>query len=267
MDVFAYTNYQKYLQALTSGAKATKSVSELAELSGVQRSYFSNVLAGRANLNTDQGFRLSQGLHHNEAEQEYFLALIEYERASSTAYRVHLKAKLTASQTKNRSLTEKLTRETPPVDASVLLEYFSAWEYVAIHTLVSIPKFQTLEEISNALGLTIPYTETIIHKLEQWGLVRKVQGRYRWQAGNMHIPHDSPAILLYHREWREKALENARRVREKEVHFTSVYSVSEDDFEEMRTQILEFIKQYSQKAGESKEQNLVVMNLDHFKLV
>jgi uncharacterized protein (TIGR02147 family) len=266
-DIFKYNSYNKYLRDISDGNKAAYSVTQLARFAGVQRSYFSNVLGDRANLNADQGFRLSQGLHHNEAEQAYFLDLIEYERASSPEYKSHLKARLTAAQTKNRTVTEKLDREAPRLDETVLLEYFSSWECVAVHTLTSIPEFQTQEKIAGALRLPPEFVEKILQKLEDWKLIAKAQGRYTWLSGDMHVPHNSPAIALYHREWRERALENARRYPGQDVHFTSLYSVSEEDFQEMRSQILEFIKQYSQKASGSREQKAVVFNIDHFKLV
>jgi hypothetical protein len=52
----------------------------------------------------------------------------------------------------------------------------------------------------------------------------------QWASGNIHIPSNSAMVQLHHKNWHDKSIEDARLNPDNSLHFTSVYSVSQDDF-------------------------------------
>jgi uncharacterized protein (TIGR02147 family) len=265
MSIYEFDHYVDYLRALTKDADSAMTVRELAEAADVQRSYLSNILADKAQMNREQGYRLATHLGMDEAELTYFLNLIEIERAGSSKYQAYLKKKGAAMKKDSEQLKNKLNRSPQVLAQDIATEYFSCWEFSAVHLLTSIPEFRTLRKISKALHLTPREVQYFTDKLTEWGLVAKTKEGFNWLSGNVHIPAGSPIARLHQRNWRDRALENSKINDETSIHFTSVFSVSQADAENVRTKILKVIKEYSEQASRSKEETLLCLNIDLFK--
>lgn len=108
VSIFTYSSYIKYLNKMTDVSETRGILSRWAEAVGCQRSYLSNVLGGRANLNRDQGFRLSEFLGHSQSEKNYFLLLIEIEKDPSPSYKEHLLKSLQQLKREEENLQKKL---------------------------------------------------------------------------------------------------------------------------------------------------------------
>lgn len=263
ISVYEYSSYPKYLRALTKFSSSPLSVSALAVAAGVQRPYMSNVIAEKAFLSREQGYRLAKHLGLDNGEMNYLLTLVEIARAGSE-YREFLKQKCEKIKQESERLEDKLKRNTSKLDSQITAEYFSTWEFCAVHIIVSIPEYQTLKKISRALSIPPKATQICLDKLQRWGLIHRAQGRYQWKSGNVHLPAGSHITRLHHRNWRERAVENAKIEKNNSIHFTSVYSMAISDAEKARRQILQIIKDYSDNASRSKEETTVCLNVDLF---
>ncbi|WP_413290923.1 TIGR02147 family protein [Bdellovibrio sp. HCB337] len=266
LDIYEYNQYTQYLRDLTKRADSPLTVKELADAAHVQRPYISNVLAEKAHLSREQGFRLAKHLGLDDTGMNYFLNLIEIERAGSPQYQAYLEEKGLMMKKDSEQLKNKLKRNPPVLAQEIATEYFSSWEYCAVHLLTSIPEFRTLRKIAKALHLTPREAQFFIDKLVGWGLVGKVKDGYRWSSGNVHLPAGSPITRLHQRNWREQAVENSKINDETSVHFTSVYSMTNSDAEKARSKILKVIKEYNEQASRSKEETLVCLNVDLFNV-
>ncbi|MGZ3768696.1 MAG: TIGR02147 family protein [Bdellovibrio sp.] len=264
--LFSYSHYPKYLRDLTQEESSAMTVSELARIAQVQRPYMSNVLAERAQLNLEQAFRITRALQFDDEEQAYFMNLVEIERAAGAEYKMHLQERNDALKKASNKLENKLKRTVAALDLQMMSEYFSTWEYAAIHILVSIPEYQTVQNIAEVLNLSAGQVAPYLNKLIQWQLVEKKGTNYKWLSGDVHLPAKSSLVYLHHRNWRDRALEHSKRNPEKGVHFTSVYSISKKDYEKFKGMILDFLKQYNGDAVKSKEEQLVCFNVDFFSI-
>ncbi len=265
LSIFTYSSYIKYLNSLSKAAKNRGVLSRWAEAAGCQRSYLSNVLGGRAHFNRDQGFRLSEFLGHSERERSYFLLLIEIEKDPSPSYKEHLFKSLQQLKREEENLQKKLQRPAFQPE-TIQSTYYSSWHRSAIHVLSSIPKYQTLSSISEHLGISQLLTEKVLEELVAMGFVGREGARFFWQSGDIHVPEHSPLAALHHQHWRMKAIEDAQVKPDTSIHFTSLYSLSRNDLEELKFQLLEVIKSYNTKARTSKEEVLVCFNTDFFEV-
>lgn len=151
MDLFTSSDYKAYLSKLVEGS-SWGTISRLADAAGCQRSYFSKVLKGSIHLTTDHASGLCDYLKFSNEEADYFMALVELGRAATPAYRRRIHSKLKMLRDEHENLTMRLKRPAARLGEKEML-YYSAWYYSAIHILVSIPEFQSVEAIAKRLEL------------------------------------------------------------------------------------------------------------------
>jgi hypothetical protein len=148
------------------------------------------------------------------------------------------------------------------------ITYYSAWYWSAVHISTSIPSLQTPEALAHELGLSVEFILQILEQLRDWGLVSKNKvDNWIWIAGEMHAPKDSPLSTLHQNNWRSKAVENAQFFRPHSIHFTGVYSMDSATFILLKENLLSFIENYNQKAGDAPAQMTVCFNADLFQVI
>ncbi len=96
MTPYIYQNYRLYIRAAIENAKrsgADLNYSRLAKSIGVQKSYLSQVLAGKCHLNSDQLFKAAMTLKLTTDECEFLVLLLELEKTSIVERRELLQGK------------------------------------------------------------------------------------------------------------------------------------------------------------------------------
>ncbi len=95
LRIFYFNDYKKVIAHFIQVNESQRGYkSRLAEAAGCQNSYLSKVLSQAVHLTQDQGFGLSKFWNLMPVEEEYFLTLIQLERAGSLAYKNRLSEKL-----------------------------------------------------------------------------------------------------------------------------------------------------------------------------
>lgn len=82
---------RNYLASLPRGGRGE--LSRLAEYLGVNNTLLSQILAGTRELSSEQAYALGTYWNFDERETDYFLTLVQIERAGTHAYRDHLEKK------------------------------------------------------------------------------------------------------------------------------------------------------------------------------
>ena len=241
-------------------------LSRAAEALNCQRSYLSRVISEELHLTPDHGYNLALYLKLTKDERDYFLTLIDFERAATHEYKTFLEIKLSDLRKKNESIPERTDRKKFSIEAHAA-SYFSSWIWTAIHFLTSIPGYQNSDEIADRLGLK---KETVLNYLEELAkqdfVERTSQGKWRYRSGEFHAPKDSPLTLLHHQNWRGRALIDAQDFNKESLHFTGVLTLSKEDFEKIKELLLDSLSRVSQISGPSDPQECVALTLDFFKV-
>ena len=173
MNLYEYFSYKTYLLDLVSSTSFK--VSSLAEMAGCNRSYFSQMLNGKAQLTTDHIINLSEGLDFSELEKEYFVTLGLMERSSLINTKDTLQKKLNKIRQKSLILSKKIKAEgkTFEITEEMKGEYYSSWLYGQIHILTSIEEFQTADAIAIKLNTKPNLIKKILNRLREMHLVIK----------------------------------------------------------------------------------------------
>lgn len=265
-DLYAFTDYKKYLKfLLDQGDKSWGLVSKLADACGCQRSYFSRVVNAEVHLTPDHAYNLSQYLSLAETETEYFLCLLEKDRASTSSYRERQMQKIKRMKEEHEDLQKIVNR--PPVSLSEKeFQYYATWYMSALHILVSIPKYQTSASIAQKLQLDLASVEEALLKLQAFGLVRYENKKWTFNSSEIHVSKNSPLVSLHHNNWRQRAILDSQKTKTDGIHFTVVQSVDKEAWEKIKNKLLQFIEDFSKTAGPAASEELICMTCDFFKV-
>ena len=151
---FDFDDYKEYLRYMEhSRAHLQRGFrSRLAEETGCQNPFITQVLNSNANFSLEQGLRISKYLGHSEEEKKYFVLLIELGRAGTEELKSYFKSQLLELKDVYLNIKDRVGHDFV-LNAETRAQYFSQWYFAAIHVLVTIPKFRSVESISKALNM------------------------------------------------------------------------------------------------------------------
>ena len=261
--VFNFNHYKEFIAKSLDGHWGE--VSRLAKAAGCQRSYVSQVVHGTQQLTLDQAFGICRYLKLSATETEYFSLLVQIERAASLNYKQHLQMQASRLKKDHNNISERLNRESL-ISEDMQSLYFSAWYWCAIHVLTSITDYQTCAAITRKLQLPEETVEYVLKQLEKMGLVLHQKSRWVHSNANIHVARHSPLVQFHHANWRQRALVGSQLATNTNLHFTDVRSISQKDFEYIKSLLLDQLQLIAKIAEPSACEELVGFNLDFYKI-
>jgi hypothetical protein len=144
--------------------------------------------------------------------------------------------------------------------------YYSAWYWAALHVIVAIPEFRTTSAIAERLKLPKEFIETSLKQLESFGFVKQEKREWRLGIADIHLPKNSPLISLHHNHWRQRAVLDSALASADSIHYTTIHSISLKDYERVKEKIFELIEQCQRIVSPSKDEELVCMACDLFRV-
>jgi len=267
-DLFEFQDYKAYLRAAIKAMpnKGRGTRLALANKISCPASHVSQVLSGNSHFSMEQAEAVSGFLGHTDEEANFFLLLLQFSRAGTSALRKRLEKQLRQATQQRRFLKNRLDVKDSisPEDQG---KFYSSWLYSAIHVIVSIEKFQTKDSISDHLGISAKRTAEILEFLLSLGLVVKANGRYSMGKARIHLGSDSPLISKLHTNWRMKAIQSLEKEDvANDLHYSSVVTISEQDSERIKSLLVKAITDAKETIKESKEEGIHCFSLDFFRI-
>jgi uncharacterized protein (TIGR02147 family) len=266
MRVFRFPDYRQFLKSYLASLpkKGRGELSKISKHLGVHSTLMSLILSGSRDLTLEQAYELSQYLHFTDVETEYFSLLVQYERAGSTPYKNFLKAKMESMKKDATKVSQNFQHERVLNDEQKSI-FYSTWLYSAIRLFTSTNEAGvSCEEVVKKFQLPRPQALKMLSFLVSTGLVSETDGRYQMAVQRTFLEQGSPHLPKHHSNWRVKALQKADRVGEKELMFTSPVSISVEDFEKIRNDLVEFLRKISQVVKDSPAEDIACLNIDFF---
>lgn len=187
MDIFErdrYVDILKLMAEKNSGVRGYNS--RLSEAASCHSSHLSHVLCERAHLTPDQALAIADFWELPELQSDYFLCLVEWERAGTERLRIKVKRRMDeirrdAERFHGRSAArdDKERIELSLVDATT---YCSHWYYCIVHCLLEIPRFRTVQSLSSHLNLPLHVTESTLKSLERMELAHFDEESLEWRS-------------------------------------------------------------------------------------
>jgi len=262
--VFGYISYKKFLRAYLQENRNIRGLSKkIAESAKCQPSYFSQALNTKIQLTIDQAYGITRFLNFSDTEKNYFLMMVEYERAVTKELAEYFLDKIKEVQKANQDIGTRLNKAQAK-NIDFLATYYSNWIYIYIHILTSIPVYQKIEAIASKLNFSKELTLNFLLQLEKANLVIKEGDRWQHSGQQWHLEKDSVFIGLHHLNWRNQAVANSQLKSIDALHFSGLYTISKGDMSLLKEKILNYIKEINDTCLKSGSEEVVIFCCDLF---
>lgn len=231
---------------------------------GVSSTYMSQVLSGSKTLTLEQALELGQYIGLSSIESEYFLIMIQTERAGTHRLKEHFSQKLEELKRKSLKLVNRVDAKRTLNDQEKSIFYSNAL-YSAIHIYcATYKKGRSVEEISQRFDLPRQRVTEILRFLTETNLCVEADGRFLTGTQSTHLEQGSPHLIKHYTNWRLRSLQAAESLREEELMYTMNIALSEKDFVLLREEMVQFIKSFLARALPSSSEEIACFNMDWF---
>lgn len=238
---------------------------KLALYLGVHTTLVSQVLQGPKVFTLEQAASTAEFLGLTELETEYFLGLVQLERAGNEALRKTLRRQLQNLRDRSRELSERLQGE-KVLGEEQKARFYSDWVYSAIRQMVAVPGHGEASAIAISLGLPLPRVNEALEFLLRAGLVKEARGQLETGPQSTHLESSSPWVRVHHLNWREKAIEALSTPSDRDLHYTAPMTLSVADFLKVRELIAQLLQTVDQVVIPSPSEQLGCLTIDWFSV-
>jgi uncharacterized protein (TIGR02147 family) len=267
MDIFDFSDFRKFtLKRFDSMPRhGHGQLKKLSEYLGVHTTFVSQVFRGEKALSAEQGIGVAEFLGLSDLETQYFVKLIQIERAGSAKLKKLIQAEAQEIRERSQKIANRLviTQVLPDEHKAV---FYSAWYYSAIRLLVGIDGFQDVDAIAVRFKIPKKQVADVLTFLFSTGLLVKHDGVMKVGPSKTHLGADSPFIKLHHTNWRFQALENVNRSDDEKLHYSSPMTVGKKEVDIIRNQILKMIEEIGKVIDPAPNEELMCLNVDWFRI-
>jgi uncharacterized protein (TIGR02147 family) len=271
--VFDYVDYRAYFKSLFQ-EKPHQGYGQLAKIAraiSVNPSILTLVLKGEKDFTPEQANDLTEYFQLTDLEAEYFLNLVALSRASKPNLRARVSRKLKELQAKSMEVKSRIPPQAELSEESKAI-FYSSWYFSAVRLLTSIEGFNSLEIISERLGLPRGTVKQVLEFLVSTGLcIEKKNRKFTMGPQSTHLGADSLLVSRHHQNWRLKAIERSQRVphqipSERELFFTSPVSISKKAIPEVRKVLVSSLEDCFKIIDPAPCEELACLNIDWFEI-
>lgn len=267
MIVFDFTDYREFLKDYIKSQpkQGWGSMSKIAEAVDMTQAHISQIMAGAKDFSIEQALRLTKNFFSmSELETEYFVLLVQLERAGTVDLKNFFKKKLDSTKLEALKLKNHFTQD--PLTEIELLRFYSNWKYSAIRMYCSLDSGKTFAEILEHFKFSPKELTTTLEFLVHRDLLVRENIKYKLGAQRTFAPKGSMAYLAHTKNWRLQGLARCEKMDHEDVFITSTMSLSKADYEKFRHQVLESFKALSKQIETSPAEEMVCLTLDLFKI-
>lgn len=264
-NLFEFSDYRAYLNAcLALGRRERRfNLTQLSQVARVHPTFLSHILGGDKQLSLEQAVLISDFLGHSRLEQDYFLVLIQLDRAGSERLRQHWADKKDQLQREKSRIHRRLDKH-KELNQEQRAEFYSSWLYVAVWVSTGIDGRQTLSQVARRFGLGRDRAEAILAFLTATGLCVRDGEHFAMGETHIHVPDDSPFVVKHHVNWRMKAIQRMDFRTGQELFFTAPMSVARKDYELIREKLTRTLAEIVGIAKSSRAEDVACLNIDFF---
>lgn len=263
---FVYDGYKPYLLALEESGRIFRRGfrGKLAAAVGCNAAYISHVLNGNAHLSCEQALRAAELLELSGKERDFFLLLVQQDRAGTQDLRSYYRDQLEKQREQFQNLSSRVKSDTLSEEISKSI-FFSSWEYAAVQLLLTIPTYRQIPAIQERLKLSSRKVRKILRELVDMRLAKKEEEEYFPLLENLHLDRKSRWIRQHHTNWRFYSLAALQgEPSEHEQRYSSVISLSRKDALKLRSKLVEFLAELDPLISASPAEELYTLCVDFF---
>lgn len=266
--IWTFKDYKEFIDhALEMNPSLSKS--GLAKATTCQSAYISQVLRGTAHFSLEQAMKAAQYLELTTDEQDYFLTVLQYNRAGTTELKNYFKSKMDEISKSHLTLSKRLkTKHTLSIAEQSY--YYTSWINAAVHLMVIMPQVKDLSDLARLLNVPLEKVKKSLEFLLKTGLVEKTKTGYKSGNSYIHLSPDSPLLPHMHMNTRQLVMEKLQRFEAQDLKDNLIYSstitLSQKDFDKIKEVLIGTIQEIKSVIRTSEEEVLGVFNVDFISI-
>lgn len=266
MNKFVFEDYKDLLLQIIAGSekKGRGLSAKLAQHLSVHNTYMTHVLRGESHLSVEQAIKVCDFFVFSELETDFFLQLVQQNRAGDQKTKMFFDKKLEALRREGLKLKVQLRKNSTlsPEEQAI---FYSDWTYSAVRLSTALPEGRTIDEIAKLLGLPERKVKRIIDFLLKTGLCKQEPARLTYGTFSTYVGSDSPFAKKLHDNWRLRTISYGPS-NEEDLLFTSAVTLTKNDFLKLRETLLTAIKTVEKVTDDSEPKILAYINLDWIRV-
>lgn len=266
MKVFEFKDYKKYVNDwIKEQPKSGRGqIRKMADHLRVSTTLLSQVLKGEKHFSLETAAELTDYLGLNDKECEYFILLIEHQRAGAFKLKQILSKKIEREQSLASQLQNRLKKDRQLTDAEKM-QFYSSWIYSGVRLLSALPDMNNAKAISERLNTPLSITNKVIQFLLENNLCILKNNKLTYGTYSTHIGKDSPFVVKHHQNWRLKGFQSMEQRRDEDLFFTQPMALSKEAAEKIRLMLPGIIEELHAIAGPSESETVRCINIDWFE--
>jgi uncharacterized protein (TIGR02147 family) len=267
LSVFEFKDYKKFIidwmtHSPNNGRGLRK---QLAEAIYCQTAYITQVLSGDNHLSLEQAEATTRWMGLANADAEFFLLLVLFQRAGTKSLQKVLSKQITERRELQANLQKRIQIHDTLSQADQI-KYYSSWQYAAIHIALLVPGLQTIEGLQNHFHLPLSQIRNVLDFLAQCGFIKQEKNFFKVVKPMLHLELDSPLLQQHHTHWRLKVIESLTEKKNSNLHYSGAISLAEDDFEWVREKLSQLLEEIIARIKDSKDEKIAALNFDWFEI-
>jgi uncharacterized protein (TIGR02147 family) len=267
MRIFEAKSYKDFLRTRISTMphRGRGELLKLSEAVRVHATRLSHILKGDMHFTPEQACLVAKHFGLSELETEFFLTLLQRERAGSKDLEVFFEKQLVQLRQKAQQLVHRVKRDRE-LSAQERAEFYSEWTYSAVRMLSSVKQYQSVDAIAEYLKLPREKIRRILDFLLATGLCIEADGTFKMGPQVTHLEANSPYAVRHHQNWRLKAMHRHEQLSARELAYTAPVSINARDQLVIRDMLMDTIQNFLKTVRQSSpEDKVACLTLDWFE--
>ncbi len=267
IQVFDYQDYKKYINDWASQLpKAGHGFyRKMAMQLNVSTTLLSQIFKGDKQISLELAHNISGYLGMNDKEAEFFILLVEFEKAGSHGLKELFLKKIKSTQKELKDLSRRIEKDIEITDLTKSI-YYSDWLYTGVRNLIAIDRYSNINQLAEYLNLPIQKLRAVIDFLAENNFcILQKNGHLKVGPQKTFISKDSPWVNQHHQNWRVKAMAQMPINKNENLFYTGPMSLSHDVAFKIKDEISKFIDQLYKEVGPSKSETVRCLNIDWFE--
>lgn len=235
----------------------------LAKELNISTTMVSQVFKGDKHLSLELASELCEYLRLDDGETDYFILLVELERAGSHKLRKLLLRQVKDRQEKSRKLENRV--KTKELSAEAKMTFYSSWMYSGVRLLADTGGFNDAEVISSRLNLPRNHVQKILDFLIENNLLVEEKGKLKMGSARTHVGSSSPMVTRHHQNWRIHAMSKIQQNSEDDFFYTGPMVLSEEVALWIRQELPSFVEKLNARLIPSPSEVVRCLNIDWFE--
>ena len=266
MAVYEFTDYKKFFNDWVS-AQPKDGFGEyrkLAQALGLSTTMISQIFKGDKHFSLEMASDFCDYLKFDENEAEYFLLLVEFQKAGTHRLKERLKKQITQRQERAKKLENRVKQQTEMSDAAKNL-YYSHWMYAGIHIASDLNGVNDAAEIAQILNIPKNQVQKVLDFLIENNLVVKKGDKLHLGTARTYIGQSNILLSKHLSNWRLRSIQQLDLQNTNNFHYTAPSCLSKELADQIRQELPTFVQSIVGRIIPTESQVVRCLNIDWFE--